>query len=95
VSGEFLNIGDYLCGGFSPCGATDTTPFTDAIAGDVTLEGTEDKLLFPNKIKTYPEPTKGLAQSGCGIGQYADLFVLPSNIGQKVAYKLLVASDLV
>jgi hypothetical protein len=64
----------------------------DTIAGYVTLEGTECKMLATHEIETYPEPTEGLAQGCCGVGKYTYLFMFIGNVGEEVLQKMLIAS---
>jgi hypothetical protein len=41
-------------------------------------------MFVTDEVKTYPEPSEGLAQSGCSVGKHAYLFVLVGNIRQEV-----------
>ena len=68
MSGELLYIGDYLCGGFSPSSSTYATSLANAIAGNISLEGTQHELLITDKVEPYPKPSEGLAKGGSGIG---------------------------
>ena len=95
VTRKQLYIGDYLCTNFGPCGATHTTPLTDAITSYVTLKGAEEKMLATHEIKTNPKPPKGLAKSCCGVGQHTNLFMLVGYVRKKITDKLLVASSLI
>ena len=60
MSGKLLHVGDDLCGGFGPGGATDTTSLADAVASDIALKGAEDKLLVTHKVEPYPKPSESL-----------------------------------
>ena len=90
-----FHIGYHLRAGLGPCRPAHATSLTNAVAGNIALEGTECKMLATHQIETYPEPPESLAQTCRGIGQHAHLLMLIGNVRKEILYEMLVASRLI